>query len=799
MLFPSFFNAGPATYEIEQSLRFRGNNTYFTKTFGSSGDRRKFTLSVWVKKATVTAVSPNNTGLNFFGANSGSVGDSMNVGMNADTTAIQFYQYNSGYAGGIFSDARYRDPSAWMHVVFVWDSAQATASDRMAVYVNNRVERPDGSAGSPDTAPSQNKDAAWNNSSYTHTIGGTNQTNDMYIAEAYHIDGQALDPSSFGEYDSNGVWRPIKYTGTYSGNSFYLKFDPSATNGIGHDHSGLGNNWSPTGFSTSGTGTDVMSDTPTKNFNTLNPAIRPYTATPAEVLSDGNLKLSCNSSSVSGSAWSTMLITSGKWYWEGTLSTAGASNNTIGWSNSTEDAGRGTNVADLRTNGVSYVNDGDKDINTTKTSYGDSFTTGDVIGAALDADAGTITFYKNGVSQGDITGQSPQSDSAGWLAAVEGFNGTVWDVNFGQRDFAYTPPTGFKALNTSNLPAPTVKDGSDNFNTVLWTGNATARDITTGHNSNFTWIKHRNSAENHNLYDILRGTGNRLESNSTSQETSYADRLTAFNSDGFSLGTGYNNTNGTTYVGWSWAGGGSGSSNTDGSITSTVSANPSAGFSIVSFTGKTYTGNSSTDTGTVGHGLGVAPSFYVVKARNGTSDWICYHSALGNTKYIELSQQNSATTNTGMWASTSPTSTVFTMGPFWPSNIADGKTMIAYCFAEVEGYSKFGSYTGNGSSDGPFVHTGFKPAWLMVKKDAGSTDWKIYDAGREPYNVVANRIAANTSNTELDGNAQDIDFLSNGFKFRGTNGDQNSSGTFYYVAFAENPFGGSGVSPATAR
>ena len=827
MLFPSFFNASKPTYEIEQSLRFRGNNTYFTKTFGSSGDRRKFTLSVWVKKATTVAVSPNNTGLNFFGSNSGSVGDSMNVGMNSDTTAIQFYQYNSGYAGGIFSDARYRDPSAWMHVVFVWDSAQATASDRMAVYVNNRVERPDGSAGSPDTAPSQNKDAAWNYSSYTHTIGGTNQTNDMYLAEAYHIDGQALDPTSFGEYDDNGVWRPIEYTGTYTGNSFYLKFDPSATNGIGHDHSGLGNNWSPTGFTTSGTGTDVMSDTPTTNWCTLNPLEKPGGTAP--VYENGNLTLRNSTNYFFAHGVGTFGLKSGKWYFETSGDTSIYVQ--IGFVDSSQitsmTGGGGISGANIswhyQSNGI---------IRGLSSTYQDTgltaaSTAGDIMGLAIDFDAGEASWYVNGTQVGStVDFSSYLSNSRIWYPVVAVTNeGTdVTNVNFGQRDFAYTPPTGFKAWNTSNLSAPTVKDGSEYFNTVTYTGTGASNARTdVGFQPDFLWIKSRSNTHYHVLVDAVRnngGSGSFLElfSNATASEQQYTGRVTSLDSTGFTVGTdsqaGVNTLN-NTYVAWNWLAGNGTSSNTDGSITSTVSANPSAGFSIVSYSGsKTSAGSD-----TVGHGLNVAPSLIIVKRRNSAYGWSVAHASLGfgSSNILALDSTDSAGAYSWDDFGAAPTSDVFTVSYSNRTNISGG-THIAYCFAEVEGYSKFGSYTGNGSPDGPFIHLGFRPRFIMIKAVTSVLSgydtwrgWYMVDTARYPFNgstenqLWANRDVAEGYRGGVGTGQADLgfDILSNGFKLKRSSSyavEINYTNTTHiYCAFAENPFGGSGVSPATAR
>jgi hypothetical protein len=783
-----FWGGAAAPYEIEQSLRFNSaDSAYLNRTPGSAGNRKTWTFSCWLKLASLTQGERN---ILFGPAGVGGYGGVTIYQNNGLRFAHAWDPAGTDYIRQ--TAAVFRDPSAWYHVVYWCDTTQS--GTRWKIYVNGveqTLETPSGNNGEP----SQNTDLPIN-STNAHYLGG-NPTYGYfsgYLAEVNFIDGSALDPEDFGEFDDNGVWRPIKYAGSYTGNSFYLKF----ASGDGTDSSGLSNTWTANNFTTSGTGTDVMSDTPTTNFNTLNPAIRPYTATPAEVLSNGNLKLTCSSSSVSGSSWSTMLITSGKWYWEATLATAGASNTTVGWCNSTEDAGRGTHVADLRTNGVCYLGDnGEKVINTTKTSYGDSFTTGDVIGASLDADAGTVTFYKNGVSQGDITGQSPQSDSAGWLAAVEGFNGTVWDVNFGQRAFAYTPPTGFKPLNTSNLSAPTVKDGSKNFNTVLWTGNGSTQSITgVGFQPDFVWSKTRSpSGYGHWLGDVVRGGNERLASDSTQEGRTNEGNIT-FDTDGFSVTSTHPSLNNNTspIVAWNWKAGGSGSSNTDGNVTSTVSANPTAGFSIVA-----YQSSTTTKPLNVGHGLGVKPSFILTKNRDLGASWGGYHSALGATKGIFINSTSAAVTSTDYWNNTEPTSTVFTV---YDSNNTHSygttNNFIAYCFAEVEGYSKFGSYTGNGSSDGVFVHCGFSPRWIMWKETTVGESWYIHDTARTPHNVSTQMLRPNYSNAEATGDS--VDILSNGFKLRSGGAGANYSGRVYiFAAFAEHPTGGSGVSPATAR
>jgi hypothetical protein len=307
------------------------------------------------------------------------------------------------------------------------------------------------------------------------------------------------------------------------------------------------------------------------------------------------------------------------------------------------------------------------------------------------------------------------------------------------------------------------------------------------------WGKSRNDTYNHALEDSVRGVSRWLGSNSTIAETyTPGAEVTSFDTDGFSLGTGgIYNASSTTYVGWNWKAGGTASSNTSGSITSTVSANPTAGFSII-----TYTGNG-TSGATVGHGLGVAPSMVIFKNRDG-GEWVVYNKVIGATKNLILSAINRAGTYSGWFNDTEPTSTVLSLGSEADVNRLNDD-IVAYCFAEVEGYNKFGSYTGNGSaSDGPFVYCGLKPAMVIIKNITTNSNWIIRDSARSTYNPVSPSLYPNLGNAEI--NNFPMDFLSNGFKIRDDNGVFNTSGDDYiFMCFAENPFGGSGVSPATAR
>jgi hypothetical protein len=357
------------------------------------------------------------------------------------------------------------------------------------------------------------------------------------------------------------------------------------------------------------------------------------------------------------------------------------------------------------------------------------------------------------------------------LPGVFGHSSTYGSVNFGQRPFAYTAPSGFKALVTTNLPTPTVLDGTDYFNTVLYTGTGSSQSITgVGFQPDFVWIKERNASADHALYDAVRGVQQQLESNTTTDETTESTGLTAFGSDGFTVGSlAQVNTSTDTYVAWNWK-------------ESTTSK-----FDIV-----TYTGNGTART--ISHNLGVVPNMIIVKARTTASTdqgWPVYHSAntaAPETDYLLLNSTAATADLDTVWNDTAPTSSVFSVGTNALVN-ANNDTYVAYLFANVAGFSAFGSYTGNGSADGPFVYTGFRPAWVIVKIASGATNaWFLLDATRNPYNPTTCYLSA-------DGSAQEycdvpfFDFVSNGLKLRTNNAAANGSGnTYIYAAFAENPF-----------
>ena len=440
--------------------------------------------------------------------------------------------------------------------------------------------------------------------------------------------------------------------------------------------------------------------------------------------------------------------------------------------------------------------------NGSETSYGATYqAVGDVVGIALDMDNGTLTFYKNGVSQGQAFNSGLSGKTVyPYRLAYNSADLTV--ANFGQDssfagnktaqgnqdgndigDFYYTPPTGYLALCTKNLPDVAVTP-SEHFNTVLYTGNGGTNVITgVGFQSDWTWIKQRSNADSNVVFDAVRGVHKRLVTDATAAEadwTSVDKGLDVFSSDGFTVkddssGNYSVNKNSGTFVAWNWKANGSGSSNTNGSITSTVSANVDAGFSIVSYTG---TGANAT----VGHGLSKTPELFIVKNRDHSSkNWAVYYGEA--TRWLKLNG-NDASAPDAIWNNTAPTSSVFSLNSSVTANNS-GDNLIAYVFHSVDGYSKVGSFEGNSNADGTFVYTWFRPAFVLMKCADSSTHWYMYDSARNPSNVVGEYISADDSGGGSDD--VNLDFVSNGFKMRTNFGGLNSN-TMIYICFSETPF-----------
>ena len=336
----------------------------------------------------------------------------------------------------------------------------------------------------------------------------------------------------------------------------------------------------------------------------------------------------------------------------------------------------------------------------------------------------------------------------------------------------------------------TINKSTDYFNTKLYTGNGGTQSIDVGFQSDWTWLKSRTETKTHILIDAVRGSNKDIISNSTAAENTDATRITGFDSDGFNLGSSSTtNTNSQNFVSWNWKANGAGSANTAGSINSTVSANTTAGMSIVKYTGNGVTG------ATIGHGLGKIPTMMIVKNLSRVSEWTVYHKDIGNTHYLELNS-TVAKQDYDIWHDTTPTANVFYARGHERVNYS-GDNYIAYIFTDIEGYSKFSSYTGNANAKGPFVYTGFKPAFVIIKRTNLANDWLMQDNKR--YNInetVAKTLKPNSALAE--GDTGNLDILSNGFKLRSTGTNTNASGGSYiYMAFAEQPLVGD--NPATAR
>jgi hypothetical protein len=768
---------GAGGYNLTDSLRFRSSaSAYLSRTPASSTSTSKYTLSMWVKLGALQdevlfSAGPSSSSLTYIRFYGG-----------ANQAILWETDTSSTYNWFVQTSALYRDPSAWYHLVFAYDSSLSGVTSQAKIYVNG-VQAAIGASGSLGTN-------SYVNAANAHYIGRLTSSAlyfDGYITEVNLVDGQQLTPSDFGEYDAiTGVWKPKKYTGTYGTNGFYL--DMSTSGSTVTDQSGNSNNWTATNMNlttSSATTYDKMSDVPTltdedtANYAVINPLNSSTTTVPTT--SNANLRIVGTVNAYQGMYMSMAIPSTGKWYFEYTYETKqglGGNQQTL-ITPSPSLSGSGATSDSTTLYGL-YSNSNYQYGSTGQTDLGIAAVAGNTQMVAYDSDTGKLWWGYNGtwfLSGNPSAGTNPLATQTAsiekYIANVTYGTGGTTSYNFGQRPFAYTPPTGFKKLNTFNLPDSSIVDGSENMNTVLYTGNGSTQSITgVGFSPDFVWIKERSSTSGPQIHDSIRGAY-RLYTNLTNAEEADSG-WDSFDADGYSMLGGNDgiNESGQTYVAWNWKAGGTAVTNTDGDITTLVSANPTAGFSIVTFTG------TGVITDTIGHGLGTTPEMMFVRGRSIGSGWFTYHKTMGNGKFMYLNTTQAETTSSGVWNNTSPTNTVFVTG-----GASAGVTMVAYCFASVEGFSKIGSFVANGSADGPFVYTGFRPAFVMWKNASAIGSWNTFDTSRSPYNAVDEFLRPNTSDAESSG-TDIIDLLSNGFKTRYalTNGN-----TYIYMAFAENP------------
>jgi hypothetical protein len=699
------------------------------------------------------------------------------------------------------------------------DTTNSTSANTVRIYINGVQQSVTGSY------PATNLDT-WVNGAYSHRIGarwaGPNSSSnfDGYMAEVNFVDGypagytQATFATNnisalFGETDpQTGVWIPKRYTGTYGTNGFRLSFaNNSSTTALGYDSSGAGNNWTANNFSvTPGVNNDSLLDVPSLygtdtglggevlgNYATLNPL---QTNSNGQTLSDGNLQVTMAAAT---DQWRTnksgTVLPRGKWYFEATVLTMPAGSN----------AAIGIGYINVNQSGDTYIgkyaNQGGSGI-----EFGAQ---GNTIGAAIDLETGRADYYKNGILTASFTSLD-LTQTYEVLYAVAQPPNKVIAFNFGQRPFTYAAPIGYKALCTTNLPAPAIGQTSNNqadnhFNVVTYSGNGSTQNLTTDFAPDLVWIKNRTTNYSHMLYDTLRGasTGSVskvISSNATDIEGTVNDNstygyLSSFNANGFTVTAGsftgsggYTNTSGQNYVAWCWNAGGTSVTNSAGTngatIASTYRANRAAGFSIV-----TYTGNG-VDGATVAHGLGIAPAFIIVKSRSNAFNWGVWHKNLAkydaNHAYalgLNLTRIADATAQYAVFYPGLNNTNVFGLGNESTSNQLNS-TYVVYCFAEISGYSAFGIFSHAALANGTFVYTGFRPRFLLLKGTDNASNWIVHDAVCDPVNFVGRGVNANLSGAESTSNSlYSLDFVSNGFKMRNT----GLNGNFIYMAIAETP------------
>lgn len=799
---------------VTKSCRFDGGS-HLSRTPSSTGDRETWTLSFWAKLGDLSSEQY------FFSADTSGATECF-LRYNTDNTLL--FQIDGGSTAGLSTTAKFRDPSAWYHFTIIVDTKEASSSDRVKLYINTVEQSLSG------TYPStQYDDTSVNLSGTPMQLGRRASTSGSYyeglLADVYLVDGAAVTPkSNFTNdpaSDANGQLKPKAYTGSLGTNGFHLDFQDNGSSGsnLGNDAAGSNN------FTTSGIAAhDQLNDTPTNNFCTFNPLRNGSGVT----LAEGNLRSYDTSipygSSAAAQRYLNWHLKTGTWLIEFRLgsynySQTGANNNGFEFQRA-DDSSEYCAFYD----GSTTVSGGSL---SASGSAGD-WSAGDIIGLAVDFDSATKTVkcYKNGTLTSTVSGFSANEFFVLNRIWGSGYGGSESWLNCGQdptfagthttteSEFAH-PISGYSALSTANLPTPTIAKGDEHFNTIIWTGDGDNPEThTVGFQPDLVWAKARPTTHSHRLVDSLRGAHKVLYSDTASNE--YPDDtggdVSTFVSTGFTTSGTSNNDNlnmsGRDFVAWNWkAGTASGSDE---------KYNADAGFSIIKWEGNS--GSNSSGERTISHYNHGGTAMIIAKSRtsNATTDymayennWVVWHKSLSSNEFLTLDTNSAkdswSTSSDDVISSVSASSFKVGNGAAYSSgnNFAlnydgtglgmseDSDDYICYLFSEVAGFSKFGSYIGNGVSDGPMVWTNHQPAWLLIRRaDSTGDDWTIYDDVRSPYNAVDEIFYANTSGSESENDTSHaVDFLSNGFKCRGTSTQENASGVKYvFASFAKKPF-----------
>ena len=716
-------------YQVPGSVWTDGAADYLSRTVTTS---TTFTFSAWVRRLSL-----------------GSIQGILESG-------CQFNANNTITAFGLTTTAVFRDTTAAYHI---------HVSDN-GLFINGV------SFGAVTTSALTNPDIGRSSTNYLKAV----------LSEVALVDGTSVAATSFGEFDSYGVWRPKNLAGlTWGAKGFHLDFADSAD--LGNDVSGNGNDWTLNSITSANASTDVPSD-PQSQWNAL-------------VLEDLVTSYSVENRQVSGGgAASGTIPVLNKGYFEfapidGTFQGMGFAR--IGTGSRYSGAGPTEGSAVYSSDGRIWL---DGVLDGTYSTY----TTTDRMSATFDPDTRVVVFRKNDSIERTLGAMGGTFDVSPYYTANSGADGIIYTQEV---DWTYTPPTGFLAISLANLPEHAIKDGSAHFDVLKYTGDGvaigsgglavTGLEFTPDH----VVIKNRDATDQWMVFDIVRGVTKYLSWDGTDVEVTDAETLASFDDGGFTVGNNLAvNTSSENYVAYCWKYGGAGSSNTDGTInTTTTSVNATAGCSIGTYTGNAIAG------ATVGHGLGVAPELIIVKERaDDVGSWYVYHAsntAAPETDYLALDTTAATADLNTTWNDTAPTSSVFSLGDHDDVNAAD--TYVYECHVSIPGYSKVGSYTGNANADGPYIDCGFTPKFILIKT-VGVESWRIYDTARQTYNVQNNILFPNDPSADIANASYNFDILANGFKIRSADKGINSSGiTYIYYSVGSYPSGGANTTPAPGR